>query len=153
MSARRCVLRHFRLPAWHGVATGLLHDASMKPEKSWRAIDAVALERAFRVNTIGPALIARHAPQALPILFGHIGEGNLHLNVLRCDDGQEAEIYAAMMELIAAHGGNVSSEHGVGTLKRNYLGMSRGAADIEVMRSVKAALDPTGYLNPAVLFD
>ena len=99
------------------------------------------------------ALIARHAPQALPILFGHIGEGNLHLNVLRCDDGQEAEIYAAMMELIAAHGGNVSSEHGVGTLKRNYLGMSRGAADIEVMRSVKAALDPTGYLNPAVLFD
>ena len=99
------------------------------------------------------ALIARHAPQAYPILFGHAGEGNLHLNVLRCDDGQEAEIYAPMMELIAAHGGNVSSEHGVGSLKRKYLSMSRGGADIEVMRAVKAALDPTGYLNPAVLFD
>ena len=97
-------------------------------------------------------LIARHAPEALPVLFGHVGEGNLHLNVLRCDAEQEAEIYAAMMELIAAHGGNVSSEHGIGTRKRAYLGMSRQAADIAVMRAVKAALDPTGFLNPAVLF-
>ena len=58
-----------------------------------------------------------------------------------------------MMELIAAHGGNVSSEHGVGSRKRAYLGMSRQPADIAVMRTIKAALDPTGYLNPAVLFD
>ena len=58
-----------------------------------------------------------------------------------------------MMELIAAHGGNVSSEHGVGSRKREYLTMSRGPADIAVMRAIKAALDPTGYLNPAVLFD
>ena len=86
------------------------------------------------------------------MLFGHVGEGNLHLNVLRCDAEQEAAIYAAMMELIAAHGGNVSSEHGIGTRKRAYLGMSRQAADIAVMRAVKAALDPTGFLNPAVLF-
>ena len=67
--------------------------------------------------------------------FGHAGEGNLHLNVLSCDADQEAAIYAAMMELIAAHGGNVSSEHGVGTLKRSYLGMSRD----EVLRAVTAA--------------
>ncbi|MGV1089125.1 MAG: FAD-binding oxidoreductase [Mycobacterium sp.] len=98
-------------------------------------------------------LIARHAPEAVPVLFGHAGEGNLHLNVLRCDTEQETAIYAAMMELIAAHGGNVSSEHGVGTRKRHYLSMSRDAADIAVMRAVKTALDPTGYLNPAVLFD
>lgn len=99
------------------------------------------------------ALIERHAPDAIPILFGHAGEGNLHLNVLRCDAEQEAAVYAAMMELIAAHGGNVSSEHGVGTRKRHYLGMSRQPADIAVMRAVKNALDPTGFLNPAVLFD
>ena len=99
------------------------------------------------------ALIARHAPDAIPVLFGHAGEGNLHLNVLRCDAEQEAGIYAAMMDLIAAHGGNVSSEHGVGTRKRHYLGMSRRPVDIAVMRTVKNALDPTGYLNPAVLFD
>ena len=99
------------------------------------------------------ALIARHAPQAIPLLFGHVGEGNLHLNVLRCDSDGEARIYPAMMELIAAHGGNVSSEHGVGSRKRGYLTMSRQPADVAVMRTIKDALDPTGYLNPAVLFD
>lgn len=99
------------------------------------------------------ALIARYAPDAAPILFGHVGEGNLHLNVLRCDGDQESSIYPAMMELIAAHGGNVSSEHGVGSRKRQYLSMSRQPADIAVMRTIKSALDPIGYLNPAVLFD
>jgi len=57
------------------------------------------------------------------------------------------------MDLIARSGGNVSSEHGVGSRKRPYLAMSREPADIAAMRAVKAALDPTGYLNAAVLFD
>jgi FAD/FMN-containing dehydrogenase len=99
------------------------------------------------------ALIRRHAPTGLPLLFGHIGEGNLHLNVLRCDAAQESRIYPEMMNLIAAHGGNVSSEHGVGSRKRAYLTLSREPADITAMRAIKNALDPTGYLNPAVLFD
>ncbi|WP_431237054.1 FAD-binding oxidoreductase [Mycolicibacterium aichiense] len=99
------------------------------------------------------ALVAEHAPEAIPVLFGHIGEGNLHLNVLRCGSEQEAHLYAAMMNLIAAHGGNVSSEHGVGSRKRDYLSMARTAEDIAAMRIIKAAFDPTGYLNPAVLFD
>jgi FAD/FMN-containing dehydrogenase len=99
------------------------------------------------------ALIHRHAPTALPLLFGHVGEGNLHLNVLRCDNEQESRIYPEMMNLIAALGGNVSSEHGVGSRKRAYLAMSRSSAEIAAMRAIKTALDPTGYLNPAVLFD
>ncbi|MGZ4511889.1 MAG: FAD-binding oxidoreductase [Mycobacterium sp.] len=98
-------------------------------------------------------LIGAHAPEALPALFGHIGEGNLHLNVLRCPVDRERALYEPMMELIARSGGNVSSEHGVGTRKRRYLGMSREPADIAAMRTIKAALDPTGYLNAAVLFD
>jgi FAD/FMN-containing dehydrogenase len=98
-------------------------------------------------------LIHTQAPEALPLLFGHIGEGNLHLNVLRFPADRERELYEPMMNLIAQSGGNVSSEHGVGSRKRPYLGMSREAADIAAMRTVKAALDPTGYLNPAVLFD
>jgi FAD/FMN-containing dehydrogenase len=97
------------------------------------------------------ALVAEHAADAIPVLFGHLGEGNLHLNVLRCTV-DEQPLYAAMMDLIAACGGNVSSEHGVGSRKRDYLGMSRGPADIAVMRTIKAALDPAGYLNRAVLF-
>jgi FAD/FMN-containing dehydrogenase len=87
------------------------------------------------------------------LLFGHVGEGNLHLNVLRCPLEQERDLYASMMELIAACGGNVSSEHGVGSRKRAYVGMSREPADIAAMRTVKKAFDPTGYLNAAVLFD
>lgn len=98
-------------------------------------------------------VIHRHAPTALPLLFGHVGEGNLHLNVLRCDADQETRIYPEMMELVAALHGNVSSEHGVGSRKRRYLSMSRTPADIAAMRAIKNALDPTGYLNPAVLFD
>ncbi len=100
-------------------------------------------------------LIAQHAPDAIPLLFGHIGEGNLHLNVLRCalDGDRERVLYTAMMDLIAGLGGNVSSEHGVGSRKRAYIGMSREPADIAAMRAVKAAFDPTGYLNAAVMFD
>ena len=103
--------------------------------------------------TDSAALIAEQAPEAIPVLFGHIGEGNLHLNVLRCGAEQESQLYSAMMELIATHGGNVSSEHGVGTRKRHYLPMARSQEDIAAMRTIKAAFDPTGYLNPAVLFD
>jgi FAD/FMN-containing dehydrogenase len=97
-------------------------------------------------------LLRRYAPESIPVLFGHIGEGNLHLNVLRCTGEQESEIYPEMMKLIAAHGGNVSSEHGVGSRKRAYLSMSRTPEDIAAMRTIKDAFDPTGYLNPAVLF-
>ena len=99
--------------------------------------------------------VGEHAPDAIPVLFGHIGEGNLHLNLVRCvlDADREHDLYSAMMGLIAGLGGNVSSEHGVGSRKRDYVSMSRSATDISAMRAVKAAFDPTGYLNPAVLFD
>lgn len=99
------------------------------------------------------ALVNALAPAALPLLFGHIGEGNLHLNVLGCGPEAEAMLYRPMMNLIGECGGNVSSEHGVGSRKRPYLGMSREASDIALMRTIKFALDPTGYLNAAVLFD
>jgi FAD/FMN-containing dehydrogenase len=110
------------------------------------AISAFAREAAV--------LVGEHAGETIPVLFGHIGEGNLHLNLVRCilDADHERALYAAMMELISRHGGNVSSEHGVGTRKRDYLQMSRTDADIAAMRAVKRAFDPTGYLNPAVLF-
>jgi FAD/FMN-containing dehydrogenase len=99
-------------------------------------------------------LVTAHAPNAIPVLFGHVGEGNLHLNLVRCtlDGDREKELYSTMMTLIADSSGNVSSEHGVGSRKRDYLSMSRTEADIAAMRSVKNAFDPTGYLNPAVLF-
>ncbi|HTM84137.1 MAG TPA: FAD-linked oxidase C-terminal domain-containing protein, partial [Mycobacterium sp.] len=113
---------------------------------------ALPLAALAHFATAADALVLRHAPAALPVLFGHIGEGNLHFNVLRCAAEAEPGLYAAMMALIAECGGNVSSEHGVGSRKRAYLAMSRGPDDVAAMRTVKAAFDPTGYLNPAVLF-
>lgn len=105
----------------------------------------------FARDAVG--LIHAHVADALPVLFGHIGEGNLHLNVLRLPPDHEPVLYPELMGLIAECGGNVSSEHGVGSRKRRYLGMSREPTDIAVMRSIKAALDPTGHLNAAVLFE
>ena len=101
----------------------------------------------------GAQLVAKHAPDAIPVLFGHIGEGNLHLNLVRCvlDGDRERELYSAMMELIARWGGNVSSEHGVGRAKVPWLALSRTPEEIAAMQAVKRALDPTATLNPGVL--
>ncbi len=81
-------------------------------------------------------------------VFGHIGDNNLHLAVTT---GREADmptlcdiVYAAT----GAHDGSVAAEHGIGTLKRGYLHESRTAEEIELMRLLKAALDPKGILNP-----
>ncbi|WP_237572252.1 FAD-binding oxidoreductase [Mycolicibacterium lacusdiani] len=100
------------------------------------------------------ALVADHASDAIPVLFGHVGEGNLHLNLVRCalDGDAERALYSAMMTLIADNRGNVSSEHGVGSRKRDYLRMSRTPEDIAAMRALKTAFDPDCYLNRAVLF-
>ncbi|HYO01388.1 MAG TPA: FAD-binding oxidoreductase [Mycobacterium sp.] len=105
--------------------------------------------------TAATELVYEHEPDAIPVLFGHIGEGNLHLNLVRCvlDAERERALYSAMMSLIAACRGNVSSEHGVGSRKRDYLTMSRTEADITAMRALKTAFDPEGRLNAAVLFD
>ncbi|MEZ0051749.1 FAD/FMN-containing dehydrogenase [Mycobacterium sp. MAA66] len=114
---------------------------------------SLPLSKIHEFSDRATAVVAEHAPDAIPVLFGHIGEGNLHLNLVRCNVSDEIEhaLYAEMMALIADCDGNVSSEHGVGTRKRDYLTMSRTDADIAAMRAVKAAFDPTGYLNPAVL--
>ena len=59
----------------------------------------------------------------------------------------------AVLRLVAAYGGSISAEHGVGRAKRSWLHLSRSTEEIAMMRSIKAALDPLGLLNPGVLFD
>lgn len=95
-------------------------------------------------------VIANRAPEAIPVLFGHIAEGNIHLNVLNCPNADT--VYRNVLELVRDHGGNVSSEHGVGSLKRNYLDLALSAEDIATMWAIKRALDPSDYLNRAVMF-
>jgi FAD/FMN-containing dehydrogenase len=97
-----------------------------------------------------PKTIAAACPQARPILFGHVNEGNLHVNVLDALDRAE-HVEDAVLRLVSSYGGSISAEHGVGRAKRDWLGLSRSPAEIAVMRSIKQALDPRGLLNPGVL--
>jgi FAD/FMN-containing dehydrogenase len=99
-----------------------------------------------------PGTVAGVAPAARPIIFGHLGEGNLHVNVL--DAGELAEeVTDAVLRLVASKSGSISSEHGVGRAKARWLSLSRSAAEITAMRRIRSALDPAGTLNPGVLLD
>lgn len=82
-------------------------------------------------------------------VFGHVADGNLHLEVVDPDREWDEEV----LTLVARAGGSVSAEHGIGVAKRPWLGLTRSAAEIAAMRAIKAALDPRGILNPGVLLD
>jgi FAD/FMN-containing dehydrogenase len=94
--------------------------------------------------------VAAAAPGATCVLFGHVGDGNLHVNVVGPDPDDES-VDATVLDVVAAHGGTISSEHGVGVAKAPWLGLTRGLAEIAAMRAVKDALDPSDLLNPGVL--
>lgn len=95
------------------------------------------------------SVVAQAAPGARLIVWGHLGDGNLHVNVLGPAPEDET-VDARVLELAAACGGTVSAEHGIGVHKPAYLALSRSAAELTAMRAVKRALDPTGILNPGV---
>jgi FAD/FMN-containing dehydrogenase len=98
-----------------------------------------------------PPTIETACPGARPVVFGHVNEGNLHVNVL--DAGARVEeVTEAVLRLVASLDGSVSSEHGVGRAKVDWLHLSRTATEITAMRAVKKAFDPQGTLNPGVLF-
>jgi FAD/FMN-containing dehydrogenase len=101
---------------------------------------------AQRLNS---ALTARW-PNGHFYVYGHIGDGNIHLSAWA--SGTLEEIAHEMDEIVYGEvrriGGSISAEHGIGTLKRAYLGYSRSEAEIAVMRRIKAVLDPKGILNP-----
>jgi FAD/FMN-containing dehydrogenase len=97
-----------------------------------------------------PAAIETAAPGARLVLFGHVNEGNLHVNVLDALDRDKA-VTDAVLKLVSSYGGSISAEHGVGRAKRHWLELSRSSQEIGVMRAVKGALDPKGLLNPGVL--
>ena len=92
------------------------------------------------------------APGARTILFGHLGDGNVHVNVLGLD-GDDDAVDAAVLGLAASMGGTVSAEHGVGVAKARHLGLVRSEGELAVMAAVKRALDPLGTLNPGAVLE
>ncbi len=126
-------------------------------ERHTDAISAVGiphkLDVAVPIGALGAfrAALADVVGGTRTIVFGHIGVGNLHINVLGPDTGDD-RVDEAVLRLAAAHGGSVSAEHGIGRAKARWLPLSRSAEEIAAMRAVKSALDPAGLLNPGVLF-
>ncbi|MEC7008606.1 MAG: FAD-binding oxidoreductase [Pseudomonadota bacterium] len=104
-------------------------------------------------------VVHKNYPDWEVVWYGHIGDGNLHLNILKPEDLQIEEFKARcsvvstdIFDAIKTLGGSVSAEHGVGTLKAPYLGYSKSDSEIDAMRAIKAIFDPDGILNPGKVF-
>jgi FAD/FMN-containing dehydrogenase len=145
----------------------LLADDTATRERLWRlretlteAIAAAGIPHKFDVGVpiarlaeflrrVPPAVEAA-APGARTFQFGHLGDGNVHVNVLGPEPDDEAPD-EAVLRLAAEVGGTISAEHGVGVAKARWLHLIRCDAEIAAMRSIKRALDPDGVLNPGVM--
>jgi FAD/FMN-containing dehydrogenase len=105
-------------------------------------------------------LVVKQYPDFEIIWYGHIGDGNLHLNILKPEalsidqfHRKCVNVSAEIGELLAKYEGSVSAEHGVGLLKKDLLHYSRSAVEMDMMRSIKRAFDPNYIMNPGKLFD
>ncbi len=138
----------------------------------WALRDAVAeygrvlgkftsIDISFPIGAIGDAADAIRArlvaqwPDIIALRYGHIGDSNLHIvtNVPSLKVQPDAAVSAAVYDIVRAHHGSVSAEHGIGTIKRAYLGYSRTAAEIALMKTLKRAVDPKNILNPGKVFE
>jgi FAD/FMN-containing dehydrogenase len=150
-----------------GVDDALVADDSASRSRLWRLREAhpeaigavgvphkidigVPLDRLGEFLARVPEVVEAVAPGARVFLFGHLGDGNVHVNVLGPPDDDES-VEEAVLRLVAACGGTISAEHGVGRAKARWLPLVRGAEEIAAMAAVKRGLDPEGALNPGVV--
>jgi D-lactate dehydrogenase (cytochrome) len=101
------------------------------------------------------AAVVKLIPGARPVPFGHLGDGNIHYNVSQPVGGDPAdflarwhEVNAVVFDIVLRMGGSISAEHGIGVLKREELPQVKDKVAMELMRSLKAMLDPLGIMNP-----
>ncbi len=105
------------------------------------------------------ALLTNAYPTWEVVWFGHIGDGNLHINILR-PEGMNKETFVKecrkvdelVFQTIQKYRGSISAEHGVGLSKKSFLHYSRSAAEVEIMKSIKKAFDPDNIINPGKIF-
>ena len=112
---------------------------------------SVPLGRYAEMIESAPAVVRAVDPAARTIVYGHVGDGNVHVNVLGPAPEDES-VDDAVLGLVLELGGSVSAEHGIGVAKVDWLMRDRGEATVAAMRAIKHALDPAGTLNPGVLF-
>ena len=106
------------------------------------------------------AVVNDNYPDFEIVWFGHIGDGNVHLNILKpdelpMDEFQQrcGEVSKWVFDIVQRYEGSISAEHGVGLLKKDYLHYSRSETEIAIMRQIKLAFDPAGIMNPGKVFD
>jgi FAD/FMN-containing dehydrogenase len=150
-----------------GIGDAIVADDTASRERLWRlreahteAISAAGVPHKIDVGVplsrLGeflhrvPRVVAAAAPGAHTVLFGHLGDGNVHVNVLGPPPDDDA-VEDVVLRLVAACGGTISAEHGVGRLKARWLGLVRTPGEIAAMAAIKRALDPDGLLNPGVV--
>ena len=131
-------------------ATGL-------PHKNDIALPVAALEPFCADMT---TLFATRYPTFEICLFGHIGDGNLHVNIMKPDAMPAPEFHArtgeldhSMFTLVRQYAGSISAEHGIGLLKKNYLNYSRSEGELRLLKELKRSLDPKNILNPGKIID
>jgi D-lactate dehydrogenase (cytochrome) len=101
------------------------------------------------------AAVAALMPDARPVPFGHLGDGNIHYNVSQPVGADTPaflarwnEVNAAVDKIVLKLGGSISAEHGIGRLKRESLPKVKDPVALDLMRDIKRTLDPNGILNP-----
>jgi FAD/FMN-containing dehydrogenase len=131
---------------------------SISPFTPYKNDVAVRVSKVPAFLTAVETKVTERYPQFEIVWFGHIGDGNLHLNILKPADWEivdfkrECEIVSEeVLGIVADFGGSISAEHGVGMLKRNQLKFSRSEAEIGLMRGLKQVFDPNGVMNPGKL--
>jgi FAD/FMN-containing dehydrogenase len=106
------------------------------------------------------ATLAERYPDFSVYLFGHVGDGNVHINIMKPASWEVSDFLRVchdtdqvLFELVRAHRGSISAEHGIGLLKKAFLPYSRSPAEIELFRRLKASFDPDGRLNPGKVWE
>ncbi len=94
--------------------------------------------------------VAAIEPEAETYLFGHLGDGNVHVNVLGAARSEE-EVEDAVLGLVLECGGTISAEHGIGTAKAAWVERALGQDNVHVMRAIKDSLDPDSIMNPGAV--
>ncbi|HEX4158882.1 MAG TPA: FAD-binding oxidoreductase [Rhizomicrobium sp.] len=105
------------------------------------------------LDAVRDALQTRWPGTLSLMIFGHLGDCNLHLIIGVGDAGARDDVEAVVYGSLAGRSGSISAEHGIGLEKRNYLPLSRSADEIALMRRLKRALDPHNILNPGKIFE
>ncbi len=120
---------------------------------------SVPISRVAEMIERASAACAAMIPGVRPVPFGHLGDGNIHMNLEQPEGWDPAaflargdDIMHAVNEVVRELGGSFSAEHGVGRLKTSMMPEWRGGAELETMRRIKGALDPLGLMNPGKLF-